>query len=63
VSAEGWPVHSFETLLAQLATLCRHRSRLKSDPNAVAFEHLTQPTPLQQRAFQLLREALPVASA
>ena len=61
VSADGLPVHSFETLLAELATLCHHRSRLKGDPNAVAFKHLTQPTPLQQRAFQLLREALPVA--
>lgn len=61
VSPEGYPIHSFETLLAELATLCRHRSRIKSDPNRVAFEHLTEPTPLQQRAFQLLREALPVA--
>jgi hypothetical protein len=25
------------------------------------FDHLTQPTSLQQRAFQLLKEALPVA--
>ena len=63
VSSEGHPIHSFETLLAELATLCRNRSRIKSDPNSTPFDHLTEPTPLQQRAFQLLREALPVAGA
>ena len=63
VSSEGHPIHSFETLLAELATLCRNRSRIKSDPNNTPFDHLTEPTPLQQRAFQLLREALPVAGA
>jgi transposase len=63
VSSEGHPIHSFETLLAELATLCHNRSRIKSDPNSTPFDHLTEPTPLQQRAFQLLREALPVAGA
>jgi transposase len=63
VSSEGHLIHSFETLLAELATLCRNRSRIKSDPNSTPFDHLTEPTPLQQRAFQLLREALPVAGA
>jgi transposase len=63
VSPEGHPIHSFETLLAELATLCRNRSRVKSDPNSTPFDHLTQPTPLQQRAFQLLKDALPVAGA
>lgn len=63
VSSEGHPIHSFETLLAELATLCRNRSRIKSDPNSTPFDHLTEPTPLQQRAFQLLRDALPVAGA
>jgi DDE family transposase len=63
MSSEGHPIHSFETLLLELATLCRNRSRIKSDPNSTPFNHLTEPTPLQQRAFQLLREALPVAGA
>ena len=61
MSPEGWPVHSFETLLAELATLCHNRSRIKGDSNSMPFDHLTQPTPLQQRAFQLLEDALPVA--
>jgi transposase len=63
VSSEGHLIHSFETLLVELATLCRNRSRIKSDPNSIPFDHFTEPTPLQQRAFQLLREALPVAGA
>jgi transposase len=59
VSADGLPIHSFQTLLVDLATLCRNRCRIKSDPNATAFTHLTEPTPLQQRVFELL-ELLPV---
>jgi transposase len=60
LTAEGLPIHSFETLLEELATRCRNQSRIKSDPNKATFSHLTEPTPLQQRAFELLR-ALPVA--
>jgi len=59
-SPEGLPIHSFETLLAELATVCRNTSRLKHDPNRAAIVHLTEPNPLQERAFELLR-ALPVA--
>jgi transposase len=57
---DGLPIHSFETLLQELATRCRNRSRIKSDPNSAPFFHLTEPTPLQQRAFELLK-LLPVA--
>jgi transposase len=60
LTAEGLPIHSFETLLEALATRCRNQSRIKSDHNKATFSHLTEPTPLQQRAFELLR-ALPVA--
>lgn len=59
VTADGLPIHSFETLLAELATRCRNRCRIKSDPNGTPFTHLTEPTPLQQRVFELL-ELLPV---
>ena len=51
---EGFPVHSFATLLKELATRCRHRCRMKSDPTGPALRLLTRPTPLQTRAFQLL---------
>jgi len=60
LTSDGLPIHSFDTLLAELGTRCRNRSRIKSDPNGAAFSHLTEPTPLQQRAFDLLK-LLPVA--
>lgn len=59
LTTDGLPIHSFETLLAELATRCRNRCRIKSDPNSAPFSHLTEPTPLQQRAFELL-QVLPV---
>lgn len=59
---DGLPVHSLETLLAELATRCRNRCRLNADPNSPAFEQLTELTPVQQRAFELVR-AFPVADA
>ena len=62
VTTEGLPIHSFETLLAELATRCRNRCRIKSDPNSPTFSHLTQPTPLQQRVFDLL-QLLPVTGS
>lgn len=56
-TAEGQPVHSFRTLLATLGTLVKNRMVPHGDKRA-AFHLLTQPTPLQQRAFDLL--GLPV---
>jgi len=52
---EGLPVHSFHTLLAELGTRTRNRCRLRSDPEAPTFLQLAEPTPLQQRASDLLR--------
>ncbi len=50
---DGTPVQSFQGLLEDLATLAKNRVRSKS-AGAVAFDMLTTPTPLQQRAFDLL---------
>jgi hypothetical protein len=50
---DGQPVHSFQTLLADLATLARNRVRLKANAQA-AFIQYTESTPIQQRAFDLL---------
>lgn len=50
---DGLPVHSFQTLLAELATRCRNTNRLKSDASQT-FQTVTEPTPLQARAFELL---------
>jgi hypothetical protein len=53
LTADGTPVHSFQTLISDLATLARNRILPKTrDP--VAFDLVTTPTPLQQRAFDLL---------
>ena len=48
---DGLPVHSFRTLLADLATLTRNTARWA---NAPAMALLASPTQIQQRAFDLL---------
>jgi hypothetical protein len=50
--ADGSPVHSFRSLLRELATLTRNTVRLAGSPHT--FEKLATPTPLQQRALDLL---------
>jgi hypothetical protein len=50
---DGLPLHSFLTLLAELATRCRNTARLKSDDSRT-FQIVTELTPLQARAFELL---------
>ena len=52
-AADGSPVHSFQTLLADLATLAKNTLQPK-DGSAKPFEMITTPTPLQQRALDLL---------
>lgn len=49
----GWPVQSFQSLLGDLATLCKNRFQPKIQ-GAGAFTKLTSPTPFQQHAFDLL---------
>lgn len=55
-NAESLPVHSFQSLLQDLATLCvmtiQPRQRLPT------FEKITQPTPLQRQVFKLLQISL-----
>ena len=50
---DGFPVHSFRSLLLELATQCKNKCRTKSDPEAPT-DQLTLPTPLQIKAYQLL---------
>jgi hypothetical protein len=54
VTADGFPVHSFQTLLRDLGTRCRNTCRIPAESSGATFQQLTQPTPLQSRAFQLL---------
>jgi len=47
---DSLPVHSFQTLLKDLATIVNNRVQ-PSLAGAEPFNCLTKPTPLQQRAF------------
>lgn len=58
-TADGLPLHSFDTLIAELATRCRNTCRLQGDPDAPTFTQITAPTPLQRRAQDLI-DAFPV---
>jgi transposase len=57
---EGLPVHSLETLLAELASRGRNTYRLKSNDSSLTFTQVPDPTPIQRRAYELLG-LLPVA--
>jgi len=52
-TADGLPVHSFQTLLADLATLTRNQVATGTD-KSITFTAYAAPTPVQQRAFDLL---------
>jgi len=56
---EGAPVHRFQSLLRHLRTIVKDRMRLKAAP-AIEFDKITTPTPLQQRALDLLGVSLSV---
>jgi transposase len=53
LTADGLPVHSFPTLLADLATLARNTIITAITPD-YPLTVLTRPTPIQQKAFDLL---------
>jgi transposase len=50
---EGMKVHSLQTLLGDLATIVKNRIQ-PQDKHVAAFDILTRPTAIQQRAFDLL---------
>lgn len=54
VTPDGFPVHSFGTLLHHLATLTENRIVPVGLDEQTAFSQLSVPTPLQERAFELL---------
>ncbi|TFH66982.1 MAG: IS1634 family transposase [Gemmatimonadales bacterium] len=56
---DGKPVHSFQTLLADLATIVSNRMRSR-DAGEETFEVTTTPTPVQRRALDLLDVSLRV---
>lgn len=59
-TAQDAPVHSFQTLLKDLATLCRN-TIVSSLPGNPSWQQETEPTPHQKTIFQLLSQ-IPVRS-
>ena len=51
---DGLQINSFSSLLDNLATICRNTCRLQSAPGKATLQRHTEPTRLQQRAFELL---------
>ena len=56
---DGLPIHNFSSLMAELATRCRNRCRLKSDPQSPVIDQDTDPPP---SPGSCLRADPPVAS-
>ena len=52
MTPDGLPVHSFQTLLGHLATMTRITMQI-GDTDAT-YDQYSQPTPVQQKAFELL---------
>jgi transposase len=54
---DGTPVHSFSTLMAELATIVRNTCRTpQAGPDAPTFEVLTTPNSKQRRALDLIQQ-------
>jgi len=51
---DGFAVHSFATLLSELACRARNTCRMISDKDSPTFRQVTKPTNLQAKAFELL---------
>jgi hypothetical protein len=59
-TADGLPVHSFQTLLAELASRARVTFALKpqnpeEEKKYLTFQQVPEPTPVQARAYELIR--------
>jgi transposase len=58
-TADGLPVHSFETLIAELASRARVSYALKprkeEEKTNLTFQQVPEPTPVQARAYELVR--------
>lgn len=53
MTEDGWPVHSWQTLLAQMATRTQNQCRAGEGKNTIRFELLAEPTPFQRHVFGL----------
>jgi hypothetical protein len=61
-TAEGLAAHSFQTLLAELASRARVTYEIKSGDVTLTCQQVPTPTPLQARAYQLI-SAFPVTGS
>ena len=52
---DGWPVHSFQTLFAELATRCKNTCRTGEGKTLIRFKQATEATPFQAHVSSLLR--------
>ena len=57
-SEEGYPLNSFRTLLAALATQCRTTCQFGDGDSAIPIRKTTDPSTLQNEAFRLLQQEL-----
>ena len=57
-SENGYPIHSFRTLLAELATQSRRTCQFGDGDSAIPISKITDPSALQTEAFRLLQQEL-----
>jgi len=55
MAQDGTPLHSFDTLMAELGTRCRNRCRVPESTEEHTFYTVTQATDFQRKALSLLR--------
>jgi transposase len=53
-TVEGWPVHSFQSLMKEMATRCKNRCRVGQGKNAASFTTVTEPTGFQKHVLELI---------
>jgi transposase len=54
-TVDGFPVHSFQTLLSELASRAKVTYELKREDTLLRFQQLPEPTALQARASELIQ--------
>jgi transposase len=53
-TVDGLPLHSFETLLSELASRAKVTYELQRENSKLTFRQVPEPTPLQARAYELI---------
>lgn len=53
-TSEGWPVHSFQSLMKTLGTRCKNTCRAGNEKTHATFHELTEPTPFQAHILHRL---------